>query len=407
MRRNISQQSTPPLDRASSKSSKSSSLGTSNTDGGLTDLSHFEDIGLDDDHGIYPRSRNVTTTSFSTTTASTISLKPISLTGGGRPLINGAKSSVIGSGSATRSNSLGDPRRLQVSASLGPATTGQGNVSRSPSPTHMNQRPVSPQSLNRRSSKNELRDSSVAYPIRKSSSSRPRKTAKEIEAEFHDSDEDLPEDASLCNVPLSPGLFRTASSAVNSANVSASTSPERPSYLSTSPRLSHLRPSKTMPLSARTFPLSTNSESPLPSSLRLPQARASTGSLDTFGLGKIRAKSWNNVLSDLSEDVMALSEALDAHANKTGENGGAYVRDTIGDRRRVKSSIVELPPLRRNNIMIDPLPISKEKEKLLSRTRPSWLPPKSPKEERRHLREYKRMMEASMEAGMLWISVML
>jgi hypothetical protein len=48
--------------------------------------------------------------------------------------------------------------------------------------------------------------------------------------------------------------------------------------------------------------------------------------------------------------------------------------------------------------MIDPLPISKEKEAVLSRTRPSWLPPKNPSEERRHLREYQRMMASSLEA---------
>jgi hypothetical protein len=62
--------------------------------------------------------------------------------------------------------------------------------------------------------------------------------------------------------------------------------------------------------------------------------------------------------------------------------------------------MIELPPLQRPNIMIDPLPISKEKEKVLSRTRPSWLPPKDKEEEKRHLKEYKRMMEQSREAGM-------
>ena len=66
----------------------------------------------------------------------------------------------------------------------------------------------------------------------------------------------------------------------------------------------------------------------------------------------MRAKSWSNVLSDLSEDTMALSEALDAHAAETGENNGLYVRDVVTDKRRVKSSIVELPPLRKNNVMI-------------------------------------------------------
>ena len=48
--------------------------------------------------------------------------------------------------------------------------------------------------------------------------------------------------------------------------------------------------------------------------------------------------------------------------------------------------------------MIDPLPVSKEKEAVLSRTRPSWLPPKDPAEERRHLKEYQKMMALSAES---------
>ena len=48
--------------------------------------------------------------------------------------------------------------------------------------------------------------------------------------------------------------------------------------------------------------------------------------------------------------------------------------------------------------MIDPLPVSKEKEAVLSRTRPSWLPPKDPAEEKRHLKEYQRMMAQSAES---------
>lgn len=48
--------------------------------------------------------------------------------------------------------------------------------------------------------------------------------------------------------------------------------------------------------------------------------------------------------------------------------------------------------------MIDPLPISKEKEAVLSRTRPSWLPPKDPSEERKHLKQYQKMMALSLEA---------
>jgi hypothetical protein len=54
--------------------------------------------------------------------------------------------------------------------------------------------------------------------------------------------------------------------------------------------------------------------------------------------------------------------------------------------------------MRRSELMIDPLPVSKEKEKFLTRTRPSWLPPKDPEEEKRHLKEYQRMMAKALEA---------
>jgi len=48
--------------------------------------------------------------------------------------------------------------------------------------------------------------------------------------------------------------------------------------------------------------------------------------------------------------------------------------------------------------MIDPQPISKEKEAVLARTRPSWLPPKCRREERKHLKEWEKMMALSVEA---------
>lgn len=48
--------------------------------------------------------------------------------------------------------------------------------------------------------------------------------------------------------------------------------------------------------------------------------------------------------------------------------------------------------------MIDPLPISKEKEAVLARTRPSWLPPKDKREEKRHLKQWEKMMQKSAAA---------
>lgn len=111
-------------------------------------------------------------------------------------------------------------------------------------------------------------------------------------------------------------------------------------------------------------------------------------------------------MSELSEEAKNLTQALENHADQSErqyeeaiQSGVASARPSTDKKGRAKSS-VELPPLRLNNVMIDPLPISKEKEKVLSRTRPSWLPPKDQKEERRHLKEYERMMTASLEAGM-------
>jgi hypothetical protein len=403
-----------PPELTSSKSSKSSSLATSTADGVLTDLSHFEDIGLEDDHTNgpnYSRNKALTGPSGSSTSIKT-SILP---TSSSRELVNGSTRSITqanGSGNVQRHGSplsLTLPnglRKTNTSPSLGANGYRSNSQSRSPSPTHLNQRPVSPRRMQRIPSNEALRNNSSAslQRARRESATRMRKTAKEIEAEFHDSDDDLPDDASLWNVPLSPGLFRTASSAANSANASASTSPERPSYLSTSPNLSHLRSSKTTPMPSKPFPPVLESGDVSPISPRLPRG-VSTGGIDTFTFGKARAKSWSNVLSDLSEDAMALSEALDAHANESERRGqgGFNFKESPLDKRRVKSSIVELPPLRRNNVMIDPLPISKEKEKVLSRTRPSWLPPKNQKEEKKHLKEYQKMMEASLEAGMLKI----
>lgn len=133
----------------------------------------------------------------------------------------------------------------------------------------------------------------------------------------------------------------------------------------------------------------------------------STGAMpDHFDFPSGRAKSWNVVLSELSEEAKILTEAFESSASlaeqqheEAVQSGGSTTMPSMEKLSRAKTSTVELPPLRINNVMIDPLPISKEKEKVLSRTRPSWLPPKSQKEEKKHLKEYQRMMEMSLEAG--------
>jgi hypothetical protein len=115
---------------------------------------------------------------------------------------------------------------------------------------------------------------------------------------------------------------------------------------------------------------------------------------------KPRAKSWNEALSELSAETRALTEALEVHAEdeeRTMDHKKSMIAARL-EKQRVRSAIAELPPLRRTDIMIDPLPISKEKEAVLSRTRPSWLPPKNPAEEKKHLKEYQKIMAQSREA---------
>ncbi|CCG80814.1 Putative uncharacterized protein [Taphrina deformans PYCC 5710] len=47
---------------------------------------------------------------------------------------------------------------------------------------------------------------------------------------------------------------------------------------------------------------------------------------------------------------------------------------------------------------VESIPISKEKEAILTCTRPTYLPPKSRKEEKKHLKEFERLMFGSLEA---------
>jgi hypothetical protein len=225
-------------------------------------------------------------------------------------------------------------------------------------------------------------------------SNRERKTAQELEKECDEDDgDDVPDECFLENVPISP---RPPQERTVSVPPSASTSPER------APK------EKSQPLGNGTSPRpAEQGELRSPKSPRSGMHRgASMGQFpinhDAFSKG--RAKSWTVALSELSEEAKALTEALEAHAD-TEEKKGIQCSGGVSthidrrlDKPRVKSAIAELPPLRRTDIMIDPLPISKEKEAVLSRTRPSWLPPKDPAEEKRHLKEYQRMMAQAAEA---------
>ncbi|KAI5296632.1 hypothetical protein KEM52_005214 [Ascosphaera acerosa] len=255
---------------------------------------------------------------------------------------------------------------------------------------------------------------------------RRRKSVQELEDEYHDSDDDLPDNAALWNVPLSPGSIQVERRRGSSIpprplpvvdtlpspflNSPAGSPPREGSLMSppattTTTKHDGKQTRQRAPRSPVTSPPSTTvtrkqrARGPRAKSAGPPPARPPMQSRN----------SWNIAMSELSPEARILTETLSYHVEdelrkrvealqKSGKAGG--LRGVPGDdSHRLNSPPLPLEPLQRSNVMIDPLPISKEKEKVLSRTRPSWLPPKDPKEEQRHLREYKRMMLAAREAG--------
>ena len=405
-----------------SKSSKSSSYHSSSlsgTDGVLSEISHFEDIGLDEDQHLFAQNihgMEKPTRPKAGATPPMTTMRELTNTGSKRPYQQ--SQGPLKGHSATYSAGLpipGPPKRgLRSPSNPSLAMTAMSNRSRSRSPSPNGAYPT-PKSMSNPTA--PLRPSLVPIKamnpqVRRGSWQPSRKSIKELEAEYNDSDEDLPDDASLWNVPLSPRppTERTTSiSASNSPKISPCVSPERPSPLHTYFRNSFSQPPKTAPVLTASSPLAGNMTSP-PSSPRKHTTLlrgASTGTMPNhIDFAATRTKSWNAALSELSEEAKSLTEAFENHAvlaerqhEEAVQNGETSLRPSLDKLSRARTSTVELPPLRLNNVMIDPLPISKEKEKVLSRTRPSWLPPKSQKEEKKHLKEYQRMMEFSMEAG--------
>ncbi|KAM0257995.1 hypothetical protein ACHAQJ_004038 [Trichoderma viride] len=370
-----------PPGMTTSKSSKSSSFHSLNSDDAsvLADVGHFEDIGLGDDR-ITPKA------------ASHTAIRPLrnlaSAKRAPRPKrsftnLNGA---AIGSDPrGTTLSSLADPRPIS-SLTKGYSTSSV------------------PQSRRHRSTSPGLsldpRDPSLPARPRRGSwqVSRDRKSLSELEQECDDDedDDDIPDGLFLENVPISPRPAHERPASRPPSAKSISPSPER-------------RPkSRVRSVGAGTPPVAQAQ-----GSLRSPSWKTE-GERPPPSPLKGRARSWNVALAELNADTKALTEKLEEHADEQHEiqlkRHGARPNtwnpsqsakvDGVYDKKkdRVKSSFAELPPLRRSNIMIDPLPISKEKEAVLSRTRPSWLPPKDPAEERRHLREYQKLMVASVKA---------
>ncbi|RAL15600.1 putative TBC domain protein [Aspergillus homomorphus CBS 101889] len=394
--------STPnsPPDLTGSKSSKSSSFRSSSQHSGpealFTDISNFEEVDLQDEAHItymdakvpFSRTGGITQTfptrmqtkSAVVTTRDLTAAKPSKLTAqtngtlvqpgrGGHNLKTGnQRESTMGKHAPLQ---VSKPRRSRSNSPLRPTSS----LGLSPSTHSLSLAPAAPRTLNR-----------------KPSWQRTRRTLKDLEEEYHDSDEDLPEDASLWNVPISPRPMQDRAP-------SRSTSPNGRSPGPRPLPLSHSASDVTLPKS--------------PSGSRSPTSRSARSKVRSSSAGpergqisprNPRAYSYNSMMSDLSEEARIITEALEFHADERERQRGESLQSGLSslrsstDSKQGSKTPIELPPLQKSNIMIDPLPISKEKEKVLSRTRPSWLPPKDPLEEKRHLKEYKKMMAQSREA---------
>ncbi|ORY66608.1 uncharacterized protein BCR38DRAFT_339134 [Pseudomassariella vexata] len=402
-----------PPGMSSSKSSKTSSLqsfGSDDDNSVLADVGHFEEIGLDDDTVTIDSAHQRDTSQvksnpnpYSSSYSSDLRAQstkhvgpkihptqPSSTRELARPQL---QRSITGSSTKVKPKfpSLTTQFRDTSTANLNsigpqPAASTQpirGLSARSASTMSQNRRRRSPSPSNSACSLSP-RDPHMGPNLRRRSwqSSREKKSVGDLEREAEDDeDDDIPDGMILDNVPISP---RPARERTASRPVSASTSPER----TTKERVRSVgngTPAVAAAQGCLRSP-SWKSEESSAASAR----SSSTGPSPVNG----RAKSWTAAHSYLSAEAKALTEKLEEYADveEKSANGRPVPKP------RVKSALAELPPLRRTNIMIDPLPVSKEKEAVLSRTRPSWLPPKNPAEEKRHLKEYQKLVASSVEA---------
>jgi hypothetical protein len=217
-----------------------------------------------------------------------------------------------------------------------------------------------------------------------------RKTVKEREAECDDEDDELPEDAVIWNVPISPRPTQERSP------VSFQGESPPPSI---SPH-----PGVADSLSAR--------PSPAPSSSRFSQ-RTPSPNVSSRGISPSsqsatqQTGTWADTYTALDQDAKKLTEKLEEFQNEIerkqeiSRQQPGLTRSASLSQPEPKSKKPALPPVRKSDPLIDPFQPSVEKQKYLSRTRPSWLPPKNPKEEKKHLKEYQRMLARIEEAGKL------
>ncbi|KAH6612478.1 rab-GTPase-TBC domain-containing protein [Boeremia exigua] len=395
-----------PPDLTNSKSSKSSSFHSETLSDymGPSDLSHFEEINLDDisggpnvfpmpstaDHRVVYEARSFSSSSLrSTPQHSQHSFRDLT----------GRKSSYAGP-KGPASHAMRPPPQLAPAKmrrgftspsaptlqTMNLAAPRRSSRSPSPSSTHTSAAPT----LSRKSSRAALDvlPSPGLAARRHSWQDTKRKTVQEREAECDDEDDELPEDAVIWNIPISPRPAQERSPAP-----STNGSPPHPSPLGST--------ASAGPSSSRTSP-APHSRLPQPPS---PHTLGRTPSPPT--LERQRTHTWQDTYGSLDPDARVLTEKLEEfqvefeRKQEVKRQQPGLARSSSLSEPETKSKKPALPPIRKSDPLIDPFQPSAEKQKYLSRTRPSWLPPKNPKEEKKHLKEYQRMLARIEEAERL------
>lgn len=406
-------------DLTNSKSSKSSSFHSETlSDYGPSDLSHFEEINLDDvsggpnvfpmsaaaDHRVVYEARSISSSSLSSIRSAPLppaaqhSFRDLT---GRKPQYPGPKSAGAGAASHTSR-----PQPQQPQQQLAPGKMRRGftspsapslqtvglaaprRSSRSPSPSSAHTA-AAPRTLSRKSSRTlDVLPSPSINARRQSWQDAKRKTVKEREAECDDEDDELPEDAVIWNIPISPRPAQERSPAPSTSGSPPQPSPAG-SMISASPG----------PSSARTSPAPT-SRIPQP-----PSPNPSSRNPSPPALERQRTHTWQDTYGSLDPDAKTMTEKLEEfqvefeRKQEIKRQQPGLARSSSFSEPEVKSKKPSLPPIRKSDPLIDPFQPSAEKQKYLSRTRPSWLPPKNPKEEKKHLKEYQRMLARIEEAG--------
>ncbi|CAG5183401.1 uncharacterized protein ALTATR162_LOCUS10562 [Alternaria atra] len=382
-----------PPDLTNSKSSKSSSIHSSTLldfMGTTENLSHFEDINLDEASA--PRASLSTRSLPHSHSAHSFR----DLTGATKPKYPSLKGPV--NHAVRQQAQLSAPGKQQARRGFtSPSVPSLSSLSlaapqrssRSPSPSSTHKSASGPRTLSRKSSRSDVLPSPGLGSRRPSWQDSKRKTVKEREAECDDEDDELPEDAVIWNIPISPRptMDRSSESWVGESPPLASPNPD--ALISSSSRSSRTSPAPSVSrVSQRTPSPNVSSRGVSPQSATQPNTWAETyTALDTdakFLTGKLEEfQSENERKQEISRQQPGLT------------------RSASLSQPEPKSKKPALPPVRKSDPLIDPFQPSVEKQKYLSRTRPSWLPPKNPKEEKKHLKEYQRMLARIEEAERL------